>query len=349
MKIRTTCFAYAGLLLVFSCRSGDTLLPPEVRRVLFESGRFAEPISIVLPPEANTLALATYRRQLQGGGLFPLAPLGDVNPDRDPGIGFLLRLGFLSLENIEARGQYTVSYPLYAEKVQWYGQFDKRGGVTLAVGRRKEREITYTNVYKASPLGVEVKVAAVTFSYTLEPILPLLMDTRSFEGKARAYLDPDDGKWKLNNLELSDRGFAEFEKAAPGESRNPDSSSPARAPILEGGPNSHCKLVLSQTCEKSYPCVSLRIAPNSGCQYICAEKLAGELRAGGIRVGELLARDGITAWPEAKACIGHRADLGGTIEGAKCLQEVLGSDYRLHDGATRNCVSDGTPYMVGTY
>jgi hypothetical protein len=110
---------------------------------------------------------------------------------------------------------------------------------------------------------------------------------------------------------------------------------------------SRCAEILSgHTCGTSdYSCISLRTAPASECQGDCATELAQSLRKMGIAVLE-----GGPAWPDIKGCVGYREDIGGTLEGAQCLQALLGSRYQLHDPAqNRSCVADGYPYTVGTF
>ena len=81
------------------------------------------------------------------------------------------------------------------------------------VGKRKLKSIDYTNEYKGSPCGIEMKFYALTFTYVIDGnLLNLSPLNKKFEGKAKAFLDPDDGNWKLMNIDLGDSGRDEFMK-----------------------------------------------------------------------------------------------------------------------------------------
>lgn len=87
----------------------------------------------------------------------------------------------------------------------------------ILLASRKLKSIDYVNQYKGDPLltGVKTQIYALTFSYVMEEkLLGLPKIDKVFHGKAKAYLDPDDGKWKLwpEGLELEDHGSSEYTK-----------------------------------------------------------------------------------------------------------------------------------------
>jgi hypothetical protein len=99
------------------------------------------------------------------------------------------------------------------------------------------------------------------------------------------------------------------------------------------------------TLETSGICVSLRIPDGSACQGSCAEAVANTLRAEGITV---IGPSG-NLGPLAPGCVGFRPDIGGTLEGAQCLADLLGPDYQVEDPSSgRSCRTDGFPYNVLT-
>ena len=82
--------------------------------------------------------------------------------------------------------------------------------IVLAV--RKLKSIDFINEFERT-VPTKVKVFALTFTYLLEERLPgLPRINRTFQGKASVYLDPYDGKWKLENLFLEDNGGNEYLK-----------------------------------------------------------------------------------------------------------------------------------------
>ena len=87
------------------------------------------------------------------------------------------------------------------------------GGFKIGIATRKLKSIDYTNAYEDAGRfgGAKIKVYALTFSYTVESTFPSIPNvTNIFTGKAKAYLDPDDGTWKLEHCSLNDRGTAIF-------------------------------------------------------------------------------------------------------------------------------------------
>ena len=84
----------------------------------------------------------------------------------------------------------------------------------IAIAKRQLKSIDYKNAYQGQipPHGVKTDFYAVTFSYRLKGDFPGLprCDT-VFKGKAKAFYDPDTGKWNAE-VELDDEGGHEYLK-----------------------------------------------------------------------------------------------------------------------------------------
>lgn len=103
-------------------------------------------------------------------------------------------------------------------------------------------------------------------------------------------------------------------------------------------PSDNCKQILNSCGQE---CIYIRYINNASmCQGNCAEGVNLTLRNLGLRVEERRWWS-MDAASGAPACVGYRPDLGGTIEGAKCLARVLGPEYSVG-----SCDSDGFPYNV---
>ncbi|MBI5807630.1 MAG: hypothetical protein HZA74_04440 [Ignavibacteriales bacterium] len=82
------------------------------------------------------------------------------------------------------------------------------------LGDRRLKSIEYTNEYEAEPLGmgIKMKIFALTFKYEILSELPnIIINKAEFEGSAKAYLNPDNGKWKLDELKFDKEENRAFE------------------------------------------------------------------------------------------------------------------------------------------
>jgi hypothetical protein len=105
--------------------------------------------------------------------------------------------------------------------------------VRLPLGRREFGAITYRNEYKGVVNGVEVRLASIVFDYSIrarEGCVVRPPQQVRYVGKATALLDPADGQWKLQRLELGDKGLDEFAYAG-GDRQDPASESKAPAAV----------------------------------------------------------------------------------------------------------------------
>jgi len=105
--------------------------------------------------------------------------------------------------------QFTFIY--YLNNIKPYIIKSDQSGVEIIFAKRKLKNIVHRNNYIANVLGVNVRVCVFTFTYFLENQLPGLPKlNKQFEGKAKGHLDPDDGRWKVESVALSDRGEQEY-------------------------------------------------------------------------------------------------------------------------------------------
>lgn len=201
-------------------------LPNDISDLVFHGSRFAEPVVLSLPDDDRRSKEALERVLARSGG-----PHGI--PYVIPNHGFD-RIDKHMLSYLVGHGLVEVD----VRRVDWYGggmtrnyrfllyssSFTSLPGIEIVsrslrnelkvdVARRVVRSIDYTNNYEQVLMGVPLDVWAVRFTYALvnEGALPDFPEiTRSFEGSARAYLDPDDGRWKLDALSLEDRRDLEY-------------------------------------------------------------------------------------------------------------------------------------------
>lgn len=206
-------FGFASLLTV-GCTSGA--VPSEIKDLVFVKSEFPAPIVLVLPQE-DSAELLHKLRTTRFGGAGPIIQNGGFDNIDKQLLTYLAKNGFARVETATLQSHYfsggKYSFLFYEDKLKKFPGVTQvaNGSFVVKIGSRVLKSITYTNQYEAAPLGVPVKFYALTFTYTLQGAflgLPPINDT--LEGKAKAYLNPDDGKWKLDNLNLSDNGEKEY-------------------------------------------------------------------------------------------------------------------------------------------
>jgi hypothetical protein len=211
------------LVGITGCGSG---VPGEVEKLVSERSDFAEPILLTLPKESKR---DFYEKAKAGevadcGGLMPDVVIDGRSftaDDLDPSVRRLLTQNeWATIDRVT----YGCSNSTESSFLFYTDQFEARltelnraedsdDRIQLQIAHRKVRSVDYTNRYEAERLGASVPFFAFTFSYILEPDLGALPQVeQTFEGKAKAYRDPGDGKWKLSNLSLEDRGIHEYEE-----------------------------------------------------------------------------------------------------------------------------------------
>lgn len=207
-------------------------VPVYVDDLVFKKSKFSEPITMMIPSENSPgdceSAIRAEQEADRKRGLVPaiiihtsLRRAGDFGAD----VGFLIKHGYARIEEciITTKRWYkpeTSKYHIlyYTDKIRAYilshtGTTERYTEIVIA--HRKLKSIDYKNQYEGTLLetGAKTQFYALTFSYVLEEKLPRLPEiNKVFQGKAKAYLDPDDGQWKLwhDGIELEDSGSSEY-------------------------------------------------------------------------------------------------------------------------------------------
>jgi hypothetical protein len=179
-----------------------------MQELVFENKKFTSSIIVCFPKEGDKNKLYNIRNKN-----YEEASLIWTHYDRiDKKIlNYLVQNDFAYIETlvVKARIYHFMFYTGKFKNIGYHSHDQK--GVCLEIGKRKVVSIDYTNKYKGSPGGIEVKFYALTFTYILEGKMPNLPRIKKkFKGKAKAFHDPDDGEWKLINLELKDKGNREY-------------------------------------------------------------------------------------------------------------------------------------------
>lgn len=201
-------------------------LPEEIKRLVFEESRFAQPIVLELPVDDLASRERLEHRLPQRGRRLALTPIISTDGFRNINKYVLSYLVDNELAQVESHFvQWTYSeneyhFLLYTPTFTGLPDTDNvserypfRPVLELPIGRRVMESIDYTNTYEQAIMGVSLDIWAIRFTYSLVTTtsLPKFPEvTQSFEGRARAYLDPDDGQWKLDQLELEDRAVGEY-------------------------------------------------------------------------------------------------------------------------------------------
>lgn len=217
-RLAAAIVSMACLLLMTGCGKG---LPAAAHDQLFQQSRFAEVIQLNLPNEDSR----DFLRRIcttRYGGLTPLnigSPLSGTNRYL---LTYLTSNGFAEIKSAEIHGRYRdepIKLFFYTNKltsgldVSDTGIHSEWDGTRYRwnVGKRVLKQITYLNRYEATPNGVRVEVYGVTFAYGIEWNAPGLANLdNSYEGKAQVYQDPSDGRWKVEDLQLTDHGYDDF-------------------------------------------------------------------------------------------------------------------------------------------
>jgi len=176
-------------------------VPLEVHRLVFSRSEFARPVAITLPKEGDRAWLERLRTTRFGMSPLVLTQGFDQIDKR-----LLAYLIYQRWATAEAALMQSTGYPyrqeytflFYTENLARQQTVAKQpdGGFAMQVARRTLDSITYANQYQAAPLGVSIKVCALTFAYRLDRTLPgiSIPMEKAYQGKAKAFLDPDDGQ-----------------------------------------------------------------------------------------------------------------------------------------------------------
>ena len=189
-------------------------LPDYMDNLVFQKKEFAQPVQFCFPNEDSRADLQEIRTTHFGfEKVFYCAAYQGIDKQL---LGYLLKHEFAQVESAKVSATYgpgnTHYFLFYTDKFTRLPNLTtNRNQRCLDLAKRIVKSIDYQNTYKGSPRGIEMQFHAITFSYVLDGNLPELPKIeKTYEGKAKVYKDPDDGKWKLDNLELQDRGNQEF-------------------------------------------------------------------------------------------------------------------------------------------
>lgn len=181
-----------------------------IASVIFDNRKFSGPIILTLCKDVDRAQVARYKQRLSAySGGFPPLLLFDERCGNAKITRFLASLGYVEYDPVvnSMRGDQMLAF-YYTDKFRrlWTEE------LTVKVADRRLKAITYTNSYRVNPLGLGERTAfAMTFTYTLEKSLPGLPDVRkTFTGKSLSILDPADGLWKLEEMNLEDNGDREY-------------------------------------------------------------------------------------------------------------------------------------------
>lgn len=177
-------------------------LPGEVHKAVFESQQFTGPISID-PGQGDTQELLNiaHARRVDTGLLSTIWTTSYRNSDKRL-LSYLVSHGFAKVECVTVVSRYQTTRPCFVIHADTVSALKN-------AARRELVSIDYTNKYKASPMGMPVTFYALTFKYRIVGTIPQAPAVDGvLEGQAKAWLDPDTGKWRLDELNLSDKGSA---------------------------------------------------------------------------------------------------------------------------------------------
>lgn len=203
-------------------------IPSYIENLVFKTSDFSIPVTLQIPLEDKSGMADEIRRTEQAadreGGLVPRLIIWLLSMDKTPisqsVLDFLTHHDYVRVETITVnigRERRLKEFKLlyYNDKIKPYIIRQYSDASEILLGSRELKSVDYTNQYEGTLLetGAKTQFYALTFSYVLKNKLPELPQVNQvFHGKAKAYLDPDDGKWKFwhDGLELGDRNYGEY-------------------------------------------------------------------------------------------------------------------------------------------
>ena len=195
---------------ISGCHQG---LPQIAHEQIFDKSRFSDLIQMNLPNEDSRDFLKSVCTT--EFGMKPLH-LNSATQHGNPHlVSYLMQNNYAEIQDAVIHSRYGnegIKFFFYTSKLHENPNMVDNGGRsdiggsrhTWNLGRRALKNITYTNRYKAAPMGVPLEIIGITFKYGIEWTAPEFSDAGgSYEGKAQVYLDPNDGQWKIEQLNLS--------------------------------------------------------------------------------------------------------------------------------------------------
>jgi hypothetical protein len=193
-----------ALLIAGITLSGCNRIPSEVYEVIFEKSAFTAPIGIDAGQDDGVDAVANAKSQRIDNGFLPRIILPYYNNFDKSILSFLVQHGYSSVECVSMTNRlFTRDYCFVVHKPN----ITELG----SIAQRHLLSITYSNKYNTTSFGTPLTIAALTFKYNLQSHnknFPAVAQT--FDGSGKAVLNPDTGRWQLEELSLSDRGTSIF-------------------------------------------------------------------------------------------------------------------------------------------
>jgi hypothetical protein len=204
-------------------------IPSYIEALIFTTSDFSKPVTLEIPLEDKAGMADDIRKTEEAAdrerGIIPRLIFWQLSMDKHSisqnVLDFLTQHNYLRVDtvsiNIRRQNQVKEFKLLYYnDKIRPHLVGQSSNSSLILLGSRQIKSIDYTNQYQGTLLttGAKTQFYALTFSYVLKAKLPELPQVNKvFQGKAKVYLDPDDGKWKFwyeGGLVLEDRGAWEY-------------------------------------------------------------------------------------------------------------------------------------------
>lgn len=198
-------------LLFTTC--GESI-PSEVESVVFHESHFVKPISVDLPCDdsSNEIWVAEYCNSKVKSGLYaaPIAYNSSIRFINKEFLHYLKAKKLVTVKNYSTTNSYgRFDFPvmIYSSDLKQYLEEPNTNcnNWRFKLARRKLVSIEYINEYEADPymMGTKMKVFSLIFKYEILPELTnTVVQYEDFDGSAKAILNPDTGKWQLEELKL---------------------------------------------------------------------------------------------------------------------------------------------------
>jgi hypothetical protein len=203
-------------ICIICCFSSCNSIPSEIKRIVFETSEFKNPISLDFPQESSR---ERYQNILNNpvvvdDSFLPKATLhirtnNELNQSH---IAFLIKKGFIHVEKplqkiIDRFGEKERQYEFifYSDKFNLY----KKNilGNKLQIGKRVFSSLIDVASDKIIYYGTEVKMKKIAFMYKIRSTIEELKSpSENYKGIAIVIKSPTSGSWTLYALDLNDDG-----------------------------------------------------------------------------------------------------------------------------------------------
>ncbi len=231
-------FGFNILLLLVSINSkAQEILPPEIKKIFFETSKFNNPIWLGLPDESS---LAQFQKISNTPDIYESGiPSTTITMNTSNSLedydkyflSFLVKNGYAKIETkIQTKhSNYGASSTVYhflfysddfKKNIHYYNvseNYRQTAKPFIQLAHRNLISIDYKNQYEDAPGGMKRTFYSITFSYKLvNDLTNLPVINRVFKGKGKIFKDPDDGTWKMTGpfenlgIALGDNDYSEF-------------------------------------------------------------------------------------------------------------------------------------------